>query len=371
MNYCIDPSANEPIMLIDRHIGFDDDEGQGIDGSLFAQELLYLDSLGKSKIHIWINSAGGVVMDGYSIYNAILKTKTKVDTCVHGIAASIAAVIFQAGRYRTMSDYSLLMYHNPYGGDGGEELAKMKESLATMIAERTGKTVDEVHKIMDRTTWMTASEALDAGFCDMIEVSSNQNKKRATNDAKALWKQGATVLNSILKNNNYNKMIKVANKLELNESASEDAIISAITDIQNKKAESDKKAEEIKKKMDEMDEDHKSKMEDLKKQLDECKNELEDSKNKAKEAEDKAEDDKIKNMLDGFVAQGRIKVEAKDSWQSTAKAVGVDKVKDMIANLPISKSAVTIDVQNGATGEAVLSNVIASTMRDTRNKYGL
>jgi len=369
MNYCIDPSANEPIMLIDRHIGFDDDEGQGIDGSLFAQELLQLDTLGKSKIHIWINSPGGVVMDGYSIYNAILKTKTKVDTCVHGIAASIAAVIFQAGRYRTMSDYSLLMYHNPYGGDGGDELAKMKESIAIMIAERTGKTVEEVHKIMDKTTWMTASEAFENGFCDMIEVSSNQNKKRATNDAKALWKQGATVLNSILKNNN--KMTKVANKLNLNESASEDAIISAINEIQNKKAESDKKAEDLKKQMDDLDDDYKAKMEDLKKQLDECKNEMEDYKAKAKKAEDEAEDDKIKNMLEGFVAQGRIKGDAKDKWHSTAKAVGIDTVKDMIASLPINKSAVAIDVQNNATGDAVLTNVVASTMRDIRIKNGL
>src|SRR5580693_4406944 len=137
--YCTDTSAEEPIMLINKHIGFDEKDGQGIDGSLFQAELLALDRIGKKRIQVWINSPGGTVMDGYNIYNAILKSDTKVDTYCVGICASIAAVIFQAGRKRIMADYGLLMYHNPYGGTGGDELDAMRNSICTMIAVSTGK----------------------------------------------------------------------------------------------------------------------------------------------------------------------------------------------------------------------------------------
>ena len=49
MIYCVDPSADEPILLINKHIGFDEKDGMGIDGALFQQELLMLDALGKKK----------------------------------------------------------------------------------------------------------------------------------------------------------------------------------------------------------------------------------------------------------------------------------------------------------------------------------
>ena len=213
-------------MLINKHIGYDEQMGMGIDGSLFQEELLRLDTLGKKRIQVWINSEGGIVMDGYKIFNAILKSKTKVDTYNTGIAASIAAVIFQAGRKRVMADYSLLMYHNPYGGDS-VELKKMRESLAIMISERTGVEKEVVLKMMDRTTWITASEALTTGFCDEIEYTSDKNSKHG--NAKAMWTAGKEMANSILKPKNKVNMNKVANKLGLNAEASEDSIVSEIS----------------------------------------------------------------------------------------------------------------------------------------------
>jgi ATP-dependent Clp protease protease subunit len=60
----------------------------------------------KKRIQVWINSPGGDVDDGYNIYNAMLKTKTKVDTHCYGMAASMAGAIFQAGHRRTMADYA-------------------------------------------------------------------------------------------------------------------------------------------------------------------------------------------------------------------------------------------------------------------------
>lgn len=246
MQYCIDQNADEPIMLLNKHIGFDEKEGQGIDGSLFQSELLYLDTLGKKRIQVWINSPGGVVMDGYNIYNAILKSKTKVDTYCVGIAASIAAVIFQAGRNRIISDYARLMYHEVSGAIG-KQLEIMNTSIATMIAGRAGKTEDEILSAMKRTTWIKAEEAVLAGFADSVEESSAHNKKRAIgeakedtvqpDEAKEIWTNCNKILNSIFSEIKFPKtktMTKVTNKLGLNQDASEDSILSAIAAIENK-----------------------------------------------------------------------------------------------------------------------------------------
>ena len=231
--YCPDITVDEPVMLLNKHIGYDEDEGQGIDGSLFSRELMMLDKMGKKSIKVWINSPGGIVMDGYEIYNTILRTKTKVDTLCVGIAASIAAVIFQAGRSRVMNEHALLMYHNPYGGNS-DELKKMRVSIAQMIASRTGKSQEEVLKLMDRTTWMTASEAFENGFCDEIHYNVNFNKKHGnTSDAKAMWKESNAILNSIF-NQKTIKMQKVCNKLGLNPDASEESILSAISEVENR-----------------------------------------------------------------------------------------------------------------------------------------
>ena len=366
--YVVNPEADEPIMLLDRHIGFDEDEGYGVDGSLFVRELMMLDQMEKKSIKVWINSPGGIVMDGYNIYNAILKTKTKVDTVCVGIAASIAAVIFQAGRNRVMNEYALLMYHNPYGGNS-DELKKMRVSIAKMIASRTGKSEDEILKMMDKTTWITASEALMSGFCDSIEVSADFNKKRsATTDAKAMWKESAQVLNSIFKPKN-KTMNKVANKLGLISDASEESIVSAIDSIVNKK-------NDMEDKMKKMEDDYaeaKQECDKLKAQLDEMKQKAEDEAKKAEEEAKNAKKAEAKNMVEGFAKAGKIKNEAIEKWVAMA-ADNFEMVKNLLEELPVNKVANKIEVNTGdqgAASDANLTSVIARAMADTRNKFNV
>jgi ATP-dependent Clp endopeptidase proteolytic subunit ClpP len=366
--YVVNPEADEPIMLLDRHIGFDEDEGYGVDGSLFVRELMMLDQMEKKSIKVWINSPGGIVMDGYNIYNAILKTKTKVDTVCVGIAASIAAVIFQAGRNRVMNEYALLMYHNPYGGNS-DELKKMRVSIAKMIASRTGKSEDEILKMMDKTTWITASEALMSGFCDSIEVSADFNKKRsATTDAKAMWKESAQVLNSIFKPKN-KTMNKVVNKLGLISDASEESIVSAIDSIVNKK-------NDMEDKMKKMEDDYaeaKQECDKLKAQLDEMKQKAEDEAKKAEEEAKNAKKAEAKNMVEGFAKAGKIKNEAIEKWVAMA-ADNFEMVKNLLEELPVNKVANKIEVNTGdqgAASDANLTSVIARAMADTRNKFNV
>lgn len=237
--YCITPDTNEPIMLLDRPIGYEQGSTEPfIDGNEFARELLQLDTLGKKKIQVWINSPGGNVAEGMAIYNAILKTKTNVDTYCVGIAASIAAVIFQAGRNRIMSDYGQLMYHNPSGADNSV-LRSIKSSLVTMICSRSGKEDAEVSKMMDRETWIQAGDAIESGLCDKIEHSNEHNKPRKVNEVQMYWADSNKIINNIFKTNTNMKAIALS--LGLAENATELEITNAINALKKpvKKAKAD------------------------------------------------------------------------------------------------------------------------------------
>ncbi|HXR84333.1 MAG TPA: ATP-dependent Clp protease proteolytic subunit [Hanamia sp.] len=375
MNYCIDPSVDEPIMLLNKHIGYDEQEGMGIDGSIFQTELLQLDTLGKKRIQVWINSPGGVVTDGYSIYSAILKSDTPVDTYAIGAAASIAGVIFQAGRKRIMADYAWLMYHNPFGGGDDALLKTMKDSIIKMIEQRSGMNEKDVTKMMARTTFIDADEAMEMKLCDSIDSSVDMNTKylRKITDSLQFYRECNKVLNSFLNNNtNTMSLTKVTMRLKLNDAAREDDIISAIDAIENraKKAEAEiddaenkvkkaeARAEEAENKAKDKAKADSEEMDKLKAKLDKAKADLEkaqkdfdDSKAKLdameadkKAAQDKAEEEKAKNMIEGFAKAGRIKNEetVKLKWMTTAKTLGFDEVKSMIEALPLNKDAVLI-----------------------------
>jgi len=237
--YCITPDTNEPIMLLDRPIGFEAGSTEPfIDGNEFARELLQLDTLGKKKIQVWINSPGGNVSEGMAIYNAILKTKTNVDTYCVGIAASIAAVIFQAGRNRIMSDYGQLMYHNPSGADNSV-LKSIKSSLVTMICSRSGKEEGDVSRMMDRETWIKAGDAMESGLCDRVEHSNEHNKPRKVNEVEMYWADSNKIINNIFKTNTNMKAIALS--LGLAENATELEITNAINALKKpvKKAKTD------------------------------------------------------------------------------------------------------------------------------------
>lgn len=349
-------------MLINKHIGFDEDEGQGIDGAIFQQELLMLDKMGKKRIQVWINSPGGIVMDGYNIYNAILKSTTKVDTYNVGIAASIAAVIFQAGRKRIMADYALLMYHNPYGGDS-VELKKMRESIAVMVAERAEKTTDEVLKMMDKTTWITASEAFESGFCDEIEASKDNNAKHG--NAKAFWDAGKVMANKVNFTPKIKTMTKVTNKLGLNAEANEDAILEAINGIENKYTQVSNDF----KKMESDYAEAKAKCDEMKAELDEAKKKAEDAEKAKNEAEMESKKSEAKNMVSNFVKLGKIKNEVSEQWETMAIA-DFAATKNLLETLPTNGKAHTPSVAI-VSNEAELMGVTAKAMNEVRNNLKL
>ena len=368
--YTRNMDSDEPIVLITTHIGWDEEDGQGVDGDLFIKELLALDQYcienNKKRIQVWVNSPGGIVSDGMSIYSAILRTKTKCDTYCVGIAASIAGVIFQAGAKRVMQDNAYLMYHDPFGSDDKNGMEALTDSIITSICSRTGRSREDVEKILKKSTWMSATEALEEKFCDSIEDSSDFNKKRSAGpmDVKAYWKESNLILNKIFPKNKIDPMSaadysKIANRLKLNPQCNDEAIIDEIQAIQDKKTAAEKKCEDLEKKM----EDHKKEMEekkkelaDMKKEHDEMKKNYDEMKKKAEdeaEAKKKAEDDdkaedakKAKNYVDEMATKGAI---PKDEdtlklWYEQAKTLGLEKVKALLERQPLNKTAPKVDV---------------------------
>lgn len=362
--YTVDPYATKPIMLLNDDIGYDPKTGRGIDGAKFMAELMALDAMRPQSIEVWVNSPGGGVLDGYNIYGAMLRTQTKVDTVGVGCMASIAAVIFQAGRTRTMMDYSWLMYHNPYGGDDKSALEVMKDSIAKMVS-RSGKPESEILAMMKKTTYITAAEALEYGMCDKVEDSADHNKKRLSSftDTNAFHLEAKKIVNKLIDNKTPSKMSfkLVTNKLGLSADANEDSILAAINDIENKGSIKTRSLEDKIKDLEEKMKNDGDEMDKLKKELADsnaAKDALDKAKTKAEsdlstlkkekeDAEDLALTEKCKNKAKEFAHVGRIKDEEKviDYWTALLKA-DYDLTVEQIEALPMTKKAPVINQIN-------------------------
>ena len=353
MIYCIDETLDEPIMLINSHIGMCEFDGMGVDGALFQQELLYLDSLGKKRIQIWVNSIGGVVIDGFNIISAILKSKTPVDTYNVGMAVSIAGVIFMCGRNRISMDYSLFMAHSPSGGNDDEVLVLMQGSLATVLSAKCDLTIEQMSDLMTKTTWLDSNEMLDMGLSTEIENTDSNNKKRVK---KAIDKQHELkmITNKLITTINKKNMLKVTNKLGLNDDANEDNILNAIKEIENKSA---------------------SEKEAMAKQIEEAKNalkEMEDKYNALEveiETEKEAQKEKeATNMVTEFAKIGRIKNEESTiaKWVTLAKA-DFEGTKLLIEELPLNAIANKIEV-TGETAVRSGEDMMAIGIKELNNK---
>jgi ATP-dependent Clp endopeptidase proteolytic subunit ClpP len=134
-------------------------------------------------IDVYINSGGGVVDDGIAIYNALKRHTGKVTVYVDALAASAASVIAMAGDVIVMYQSSMMMIHNPHTIAVGESsdmrktadvLDKRRDQLLAAYKEKTGKGDDELTALLDGETWMSAEEALEIGFADLVVDDKEQ-----------------------------------------------------------------------------------------------------------------------------------------------------------------------------------------------------
>lgn len=163
--------------------------GDEVTPALFREEL----KAQKGDVTIVINSGGGDVFAGLSIYNALREFDGYVTVRVDGLAASIASVIAMAGDKVIMSPGSMLMIHKPWTMVAGDvnELEKAKEilngieeSIVPIYASRTGMSKEEIVSMLEAETWMTAEQAVDQGFADeLIEAKSKSSFSDAIKSA--------------------------------------------------------------------------------------------------------------------------------------------------------------------------------------------
>lgn len=148
----------------------------GFDHFTHGDVVLALAQLGDdADIEIMLNSGGGIATDGAAIHALLARRSGATNITVDGIAASAASLIAMAGSKLTMSTGSVLMVHDPAGITVGnaaahakhiEALESLGEAYATVYASKTGKTPAECRDLMRAETWLTADEAVAAGFAD-------------------------------------------------------------------------------------------------------------------------------------------------------------------------------------------------------------
>ncbi len=166
-------------LLKDRII-FVDGEITDVSADLIVAQLLFLESQNPEKeISMYINSPGGSVTAGLSIYDTMQYVRCDIQTICLGQAASMGATLLAGGTKgkRFALPSSRVMIHQPWGGVQGQavdvaiqakEFSRLKKLTIEYFAEQTGKTVEQLSKDMERDYFMSAQEALEYGIIDKI-----------------------------------------------------------------------------------------------------------------------------------------------------------------------------------------------------------
>ena len=149
--------------------------------NLVVAQLLFLESENPDKdINLYINSPGGSVTAGMSVYDTMQFVRCDVSTMCIGQAASMGAFLLAAGtkgkRYALPN--SRMMIHQPSGGSRGvaadieiqaKEILLMRERLNKVLADHTGQSVERISEDTDRDFWMSPAEAAEYGLVDMVQ----------------------------------------------------------------------------------------------------------------------------------------------------------------------------------------------------------
>lgn len=170
----------EAELLSDRRIFFTEEVNDEVCMQLIEQ-ILYFNSQSSDEIVMYINSPGGKIDCGLPVYDAMRMSKAPIRTVCIGVAASMGSILFLAGDKREMLPHSRVMIHDPSFGGGSyagkkpheiqsevDRLNESREKLCRIIAERTGRTLDEVYEKTKDDSWFNADEAIKFGLATAI-----------------------------------------------------------------------------------------------------------------------------------------------------------------------------------------------------------
>ena len=351
-NLVNEESEKRAEMLIFGAIGPDENGSyyNRVNGNYFADELKYVAlNLGISDITLLINSVGGNVFEGYSILAIIQLLKEKginVKTKNVGIAYSMAGIIAGCGTKgkRKIYDYATSMIHSPglaskeeADEDMKDGIAKIKNSLVTILVNNTGLEKDKVLEMMSKDTFLTAKETLAAGMADVVEKTNNQIENKLTPLEKMA--ACAKVFNKDdqddekIINKNLERMKNINAILSLNAEASEDAQVTAIKEL---KAQATLATE-------------------LQAKLKTADNKV--SALTTENAALKLENGKAiaETMVNKAVEEGKISAEAKETWLNKA-AEDFEGTKTLLDSLQVVPGSINNELKPDPKGEKALAD---------------
>ena len=162
-----------------------------IDANLIVAQLLWLESENPDKdIHLYINSPGGSVTAGLSVYDTMQFVRCDIATMCVGQAASMGAFLLAAGAQgkRVALPNSRMMLHQPSGGSQGvaadieiqaREIVLIRTRLNEILAAHTSQTIEKIAEDTDRDYWMNPEEALQYGLVDTVQHARNGSDAEA------------------------------------------------------------------------------------------------------------------------------------------------------------------------------------------------
>jgi ATP-dependent Clp protease, protease subunit len=162
--------------------------------NLVVAQLLYLESENPNKdIHLYINSPGGVVSSGLSIYDTMQFINCDVSTICVGQAASMGALLLAGGTHgkRFALPHSRVMVHQPSAGYQGqatdisihaEEVLELKRRLNAIMSKHTGQTIEAIERDLERDNFMSAKAAVDYGLIDTVLAQRNDMAGNSDDD---------------------------------------------------------------------------------------------------------------------------------------------------------------------------------------------
>lgn len=213
--------------------------GEGITSKRIAG---LLRTFNNKDVTVNINSPGGDMFEGITIYNLLREYKGKVTINIVGIAASAASIIAMAGDEVRIAKSAFLMIHNCSVVVAGnrnllsntaEQLKPFDEAMAGIYSDKTGKTTQEILTMMDDETYISGPSAIEQGFAD--SYLSADEIKQSDNKAKSMLKQLDTLLakSGMTRSERRELFNQIKGTQNATNSDTQNAVITALADIQN------------------------------------------------------------------------------------------------------------------------------------------
>ena len=297
-NYIINQGNNSAEILLYGYIG----NWQNNDSKSFISDFKKLEA-SHNQINVRINSGGGDVFEGITIYNSLKNSSSTIHIYIDGVAASMASIIALAGTKIFMSRYAQLMIHRVSGTANGDSdklretanlMDELSNSLLDIYASKTGiekETIQNSWMQRGKDSWFNASDALQQKLVDEIFDGVIKKSPKKNTDPQAVWQFYNLQIQNSLNNNDMQILNQFKSAFSLPETATEQDVLAAFQSQQNKSREL-------------ADEN-----EALKKQNTEFQNQLQETNKQ-----------KVKDLIDGAIKSNRITEEQRLTYTTLAEA---------------------------------------------------